>query len=112
MVQINVQKSHEEFEIGDKTYSLSLADSHLIRIKKESERIEKAVEKVKSIERTLGYAKEILDIYFDKEGAGQEIYETCGKSTYIMTDVLNQIKEFIGKKTDEIKAGKAEEYSN
>lgn len=112
MVKINVQKQHEEFEIGDKVYQLSLSDSHLIKIKKESERISKEIEKVKSTERILAATKEILDIYFDQKGAGQEIYETCGKSTYIMTDVMNQIKDFITKKTDEIKAGKAAEYSN
>lgn len=112
MVKINVQKAYEEFEIGDKVYQLSLADSHLIKVKKESEKIEKKLESMKSFEKILELTKETMDMYFSKEGAGQEIFETCGKSTYVMTGVVKQIKDFISMKTEEIKAIKAEEYTN
>lgn len=111
MVKISLKKAVEEIEIGDKVYLFKLSDAHLKRVSNESKKMQEKLEKAKSTEKNVEIAKQTLDVFLDQEGAGHEIYETCGKSSYVLANVMKELADYINTKKDELKQIKADEYT-
>ncbi|MBC1892421.1 hypothetical protein [Listeria booriae] len=93
-IKININKNYKEFEIGDKLYKVFLDDDsikkyqNLVGLLKEHS------------EETIDDSIQILQQSFTAllgEGSFDEIYNVCGKSTYVMTDVFKQISAEIEK---------------
>ncbi|MCC5894833.1 MAG: hypothetical protein JJU16_05165 [Alkalibacterium sp.] len=112
--KIKLKQEFEEFEIGDKVYRMYLSDQKIKDFMKGFEDLSKvalSVEKDKeSIEQASGLAKELFNLLFG-EKTGEEIYELCGNSTYVIMDVFRQIIPVVHAKIDDMKDLEVKKYT-
>lgn len=112
---INLKTEYEEFEIGDKTYRLYLSDEKIKQFSKDFERLGVSAEELdkkseESVDESKDLAIDMFDLLFE-EGAGLNIYKTCGRSTYVMMDVFRQIIPHVQNKIDDLKELEVKKYT-
>ncbi|MBC1491393.1 hypothetical protein HCI99_06100 [Listeria booriae] len=93
-IQININKNYKEFVIGNKEYKVPLDDD---TVKQYEDLIDSFEEQpVSKLEEGSRMIKQIFTVLLG-ESAFDEIYNICGKSTYVMTDIFKQISAEIEK---------------
>jgi hypothetical protein len=120
--KIEIKKSYEEVEIGNKVYRVDLGDDKVKEYQdffndyqKEAEKLEKTdVTKLSPSEQDeyREQSKELTKRTFDVilgPGAFEEIYELTGRSSIVMFDIISQVMDIINERSNEFKE-KAKEY--
>lgn len=115
-IKINVQKAYEEVEIADKIYRMYLNDEKLREYDKVFRKFRK--ESLKMSERDYSKMtdkeqkaaeKENYEIMFSVvelllgEGSFEKVYADTGKSLLVMTDIIMQLMEVVGKRMQAFK---------
>lgn len=111
-MKIDVKKSVEEFEIGSKTYQLDVSDDLLFKYEEKFGELQRKAGENISFEEQSGLVKEMLNFMFQSDTAGEEIYQECGRSTFHMTGVIEQILEHVASVLSEKKNNKLKKYLN
>lgn len=109
-MKIQIDKSVEEFEIGDKTYPLNVADDLLSKYEERFSEMQRKASEIFSLEEQSELVKGLLDFMFQSDVAGEEIYQACGKSTFAMVGVVEQILEHVGTVLSKKKNAKLKNY--
>ncbi|PAD67029.1 hypothetical protein CHH83_20905 [Bacillus sp. 7586-K] len=114
-IKIEVQKAYEEVDIADKIYRIDMTDEkmkqHLTtyaKFQKEIKELEKIDasstspdEAIKINEKTKELFEEVINLLLG-DGSFDEVYEVCGKSTVVLSDVLRQLMENVRNRFDKI----------
>lgn len=108
--KINIIKSYEEVEIGDNTYRFSLKDEDLKKAVNLTSNLSKEIKDVNDEDIIISKLKEVMSTIFADEKAGDEIYDACDKSTWVLTNVFAQVFEVISEKAQEAKNNKFAQY--
>lgn len=111
-MRIDVKKSVEQFEIGEKTYELDVSDDLLFQYEEKFGEMQRVHDLGLNFEGQSGLVKEMLNFMFKSETAGEEIYQECGKSTIVMISVVEQILEHLAVVLTEKKNTKLKKYLN
>lgn len=120
--KIEIKKSYEEVEIGNKVYRVDLGDDKVKEYQdffndyqKEAEKLEKTdvtklspSEQDEYRERSRELTKRTFDVILG-QGAFEEIYELTGRSSIVMFDIISQVMDIINERSNEFKE-KAKEY--
>lgn len=111
-MKIDVKKSVEQFEIGDKTYSLDVADDLLFNYEERFSEMMRNTGETFDFGENSKMLKELLNFMFQNDDVGEEIYQTCNKSTFAMISVVEQILERLAIVLTEKKENKLKKYLN
>lgn len=109
-MKIQINKSIEEFEIGDKTYPLNVADDLLFKYEERFSEMQRNAKDVFDLEEQSKLIKELLNFMFQSDVAGEEIYQACDASTFAMINVIEQILEHVGTVLSSKKDAKLKNY--
>ncbi|MFD2658629.1 hypothetical protein [Gracilibacillus thailandensis] len=105
-------KAYDEIEIGNKTYNVYYDDASIERYHKQAKKYEKQAKEFakKDVENMTEeqqeklkkesdqIAKEFIETFFGT-GTFDEIFEACGKSSFNLIHVCNQLIDWMDSKT-------------
>lgn len=111
-MRIDVKKSVEQFEIGEKTYQLDVSDDLLFQYEEKFGEMQRKSGEEITFEEQTELVKEMLNFMFKSDTAGEEIYQECGKSTFHLISVVEQILEHLAVVLTEKKNTKLKKYLN
>lgn len=114
-IKIDIQQAYEEVEIADKEYRIDMTDEKMKQHLTTYAKFQKEIKSMENIdaenaspdeviqvnERTKALFKEVLDLLLG-EGSFEEVYNACGKSTVVLSDVLRQLMELVRSRFDKI----------
>ena len=109
-MRIDVKKSVEQFEIGEKTYQLDVSDDLLFQYEEKFGEMQRKSGEEITFEEQSGLVKDMLNFMFKSETTGEEIYQECGKSTFRLISVVEQILEHLAVVLTEKKNTKLKKY--
>lgn len=123
-ISFNVEsKAYDEIEIGDKVYNVYYDDASIERYHKQAKKYEKkarafAEKKVEDLtenqqeklkQESNQMAKSFIETFFGT-GTFDDIYEACGRSTFNLIHVCNQLMDWVSTKTESVDSKVASKY--